>query len=319
MIIHLGDISASNYNIEAKEVWRVNPDGELRDPYKKLHYVFEMEEVVFFEKYVDISNKKKKTEFYDQCSDELKELKESLLEALNNMPFSNIWIASQTASKLPENSILHMGIQNSPRSWNFFEIPKSVLAYCNTGGFGIDGCISSAIGASLVNRNRIIYCILGDLAFFYDMNSLGNHHISNNLRILLINNGKGTEFKLTSNPGSMFEDKADEFIAAGGHYGNKSKSLVRHYAEDLGFEYISASNKEEYMKNMSRFIIPQLTEKPMVFEVFTNDMDEVSALQTVRTLKCSNETDSAKQVVKEIVKELIGDKGVGVFKRMVKK
>lgn len=319
MIIHLGDISASNYNIEAKEVWRVNPDGELRDPYKKLHYVFEMEEVVFFEKYVDISNKKKKTEFYDQCSDELKELKESLLEALNNMPFSNIWIASQTASKLPENSILHMGIQNSLRSWNFFEIPKSVLAYCNTGGFGIDGCISSAIGASLVNRNRIIYCILGDLAFFYDMNSLGNHHISNNLRILLINNGKGTEFKLTSNPGSMFEDKADEFIAAGGHYGNKSKSLVRHYAEDLGFEYISASNKEEYMKNMSRFIIPQLTEKPMVFEVFTNDMDEVSALQTVRTLKCSNETDSAKQVVKGIVKDLIGDKGVGVFKKIMKK
>ena len=78
MIIHLGDISASKYNIAAKEVWRVNPDGELRDPYKKLHYVFEMEEVVFFEKYVDISNKKKKTEFYDQCSDELKELKESL-------------------------------------------------------------------------------------------------------------------------------------------------------------------------------------------------------------------------------------------------
>lgn len=319
IIIHIGDISASKYNIAAKEVWRVNPDGELRDPYKKLHYVFEMEEVDFFEKYTAISNQKKKTEFYDQCVDELTDLNASLLAVLDYLPFSNIWIASQTADKLPENSILHLGIQNSLRSWNFFEIPQSVLGYCNTGGFGIDGCISSVIGASLVDKNRICYCVLGDLAFFYDMNSLGNHHVSNNLRILLVNNGKGTEFKLTTNPGSMFGNRADDFIAAGGHYGNKSRSLVRHYAEDLGFEYLTASNKEEYIKNIGRFITPQLTDKPMIFEVFTNDADEVSALETVRTIKLSNETVSTKQKAKEAVKDLIGEKGVKAFKKILGK
>ena len=319
IIIHIGDISASKYNIAAKEVWRVNTDGELRDPYKKLHYVFEMEEVDFFEKYTAISNQKKKTEFYDQCVDELTDLNASLLAVLDCLPFSNIWIASQTADKLPENSILHLGIQNSLRSWNFFEIPQSVFGYCNTGGFGIDGSISSVIGASLVDKNRICYCVLGDLAFFYDMNSLGNHHVSNNLRILLVNNGKGTEFKLTTNPGSMFGNRADDFIAAGGHYGNKSRSLVRHYAEDLGFEYLTASNKEEYIENIGRFITPQLTDKPMIFEVFTNDADEVSALETVRTIKLSNETVSTKQKAKGAVKDLIGEKGVKAFKKILGK
>lgn len=319
IIIHIGDISASKYNIAAKEVWRVNPDGELRDPYKKLHYVFEMEEVDFFEKYTAISNQKKKTEFYDQCVDELTDLNASLLAVLDCLPFSNIWMASQTADKLPENSILHLGIQNSLRSWNFFEIPQSVFGYCNTGGFGIDGCISSVIGASLVDKNRICYCVLGDLAFFYDMNSLGNHHVSNNLRILLVNNGKGTEFKLTTNPGSMFGNRADDFIAAGGHYGNKSRSLVRHYAEDLGFEYLTASNKEEYIENIGRFITPQLTDKPMIFEVFTNDADEVSALETVRTIKLSKETASTKQKAKDAVKDLIGEKGVKAFKKILGK
>lgn len=319
VIIHIGDISASKYNIAAKEVWRVNPDGELRDPYKKLCYVFEMEEVDFFEKYVAISDQKEKTEFYDQCVDELTDLNVSLLEVMDNLPFSNIWIASQTADKLPENSILHLGIQNSLRSWNFFEIPQSVLEYCNTGGFGIDGCISSVIGTSLVDKNRICYCVLGDLAFFYDMNSLGNHHVSNNLRILLVNNGKGTEFKLTTNPGSMFGNRADDFIAAGGHYGNKSRSLVRHYAEDLGFEYLTASNKEEYMKNIGRFTTPQLTDKPMIFEAFTNDADEVLALETVRTIKSSNETASSKQKAKDAVKGLIGEKGVKAFKKILGK
>lgn len=319
IIIHIGDISASKYNIVAKEVWRVNPDGELRDPYKKLRYVFEMEEVDFFEKYAAKSDSKEKTEFYHQCADELTDLNAALLEVLDSLPFSNIWIASQTADKLPENSVLHMGIQNSLRSWNFFEIPQSVLGYCNTGGFGIDGCISAAIGASLMNKHRIYYCVLGDLAFFYDMNSLGNHHVSNNLRILLINNGKGTEFKLTTNPGSMFGNKADDFIAAGGHYGNKSRSLVRHYAEDLGFEYFTASNKEEYMVNISRFTTSQLTDKPMIFEVFTNDADEVLALETVRTIKSSNETASTKQKAKDAVKDLIGEKGVKAFKKILGK
>lgn len=319
IIIHIGDISASKYNIAAKEVWRVNPDGELRDPYKKLHYVFEMEEVDFFEKYTAKSDSKEKTEFYDQCANEFTDINSSLVEMLDNLPFSNIWMASQTADKLPENSILHLGIQNSLRSWNFFEIPQSVLGYCNTGGFGIDGCISAAIGASLVDKNRIYYCVLGDLAFFYDMNSLGNHHISNNLRILLINNGKGTEFKLTTNPGSMFGNRADDFIAAGGHYGNKSRSLVRHYAEDLGFEYLTASNKEEYMVNISRFTTSQLTDKPMIFEVFTNDADEVLALETVRTIKSSNETASTKQKAKDAVKDLIGEKGVKAFKKILGK
>ena len=50
--------------------------------------------------------------------------------------------------KLPENSVLHLGILNSLRSWNFFEVPTSVSAYSNVGGFGIDGGVSSLIGAS---------------------------------------------------------------------------------------------------------------------------------------------------------------------------
>src|SRR5699024_12463592 len=34
-----------------KEVWRVNADGELRDPFKKLTCVFQMSEEAFFRHY----------------------------------------------------------------------------------------------------------------------------------------------------------------------------------------------------------------------------------------------------------------------------
>lgn len=96
------------------------------------------------------------------------------------LPFSNIWIASQVAHRLPENSVLHLGILNSLRSWNFFETPESARVYCNTDGFGIDGCLSTFLGASLAHPKKLYFGVIGDLASFYDMNALGNRHLGSN-------------------------------------------------------------------------------------------------------------------------------------------
>lgn len=110
------------------------------------------------------------------------------------------------------------------------------------------------------------------------MNALGNRHIGRNIRILLVNNGKGTEFRNFNHPASAFERDADCFMAADGHYGNKSSTLVRHYAEDLGFKYYSASTKEEYLKVKDEFFQSESAAYPMLLEVFTNSQDESKAL-----------------------------------------
>ena len=135
-------------------------------------------------------------------------------------------------------------------SINFFEITSNTEVTCNTGGFGIDGILSTAIGASLGDKEKIVFCVIGDLAFFYDLNSLGNRHISKNIRIILINNGRGTEFRNYNHIGAKFGDNADQYIAAAGHYGNQSRDLIRHYAVDMGFEYLKAENKEEYLEQL---------------------------------------------------------------------
>lgn len=316
LLIHIGDVSASKYNVLAKEVWRINPDGALRDPYKKLHYVFEMEEVYFFKQYVKNVEKAIHNEFYNTCSAESEQLTNKMREITQALPFSNIWMASQTSIKLPQNSILHLGIQNSLRSWNFFEIPHSVLGYSNTGGYGIDGCLSSAVGASLANTEKICFCVLGDLAFFYDMNSLGNRHIGSNVRILLVNNGIGSEFKISTCPGAMFGEMTDDFIAAAGHYGNKSTELVKHYAEDLGFEYLTASSKEEYIKVVEHFVSPEMTDRPMILEAFTDDADEDAALHMLRTIMSSSDANK-RRTAKDAVKGLLGEQGVKAVKKIL--
>lgn len=301
LLIHIKDITASNFIAKAHSVWRVNPDGELRDPFGTLKCVFECPEEYFFSEYSKRAASDIKTNFYEECKSDCQKVDLTVLE----LPFSNAWIASQTASKLPANSVLHLGIQNSLRFWNFYETPECVACFSNTGGFGIDGSMSSAIGAALTAPEKIIFCVLGDLAFFYDLNSLGNKNVSKNLRILLVNNGKGTEFKLSGNPGYMFGDETDRFIAAAGHYGNKSSLLVKNYAENLGFEYISASDKEEYLAHLDEFISPSIGERPIVFEVFTNSEDEAL---TIISTACTDGKVVAKKKVKDVAVGVIGER-----------
>lgn len=292
LIIHLGEVSGEIYNtyrVYAKQTWRVDEDGEIRDLYRNLTNVFEMDEATFFSHYVG-KDGTVSLSLYEYFSDAYRDL----LNKIPELPFGNIWIAQQLHSKLPENSVLHTSIFNSLRSWNFFEISDTVNSSCNVGGFGIDGAISTLIGASLAQPGTLHFGIIGDLAFFYDMNSLGNRHVTSNLRILLINNGKGTEFRNYDHPASKWGDDADMYMAAGGHFAQKSADLVKLYVEALGFEYMSASCKDDFVKVVDRFVCPDAQEKPLVLEVFTDSDDESEAIRLVRNIVKDERTFSDK-------------------------
>lgn len=308
LLIDIGNITGASIEISSNEIWRVNPDGVIRDTYKKLTKVFQMEEAVFFNYYAAADSSNKSSGFLQKCKD----VQNMLYHSIGDLPFSNVWIAQQTASKIPVNSIIHFGILNSLRAWNFFEIPESVLGYSNTGGFGIDGNVSSLIGASLAQQDILHFGIVGDLAFFYDINSLGNRHVSNNVRIMLINNGRGTEFRNYNHPAERFGKDADAYMAAAGHFGKKSHLLIRHYAEDLGYEYLSADSKESYLKNIDRFLTPEITDRPMLFEIFTDSKDESDAIYLMRHLAVSKKGEA-----KQVVKKVLGEKGVSVVKKML--
>ncbi len=137
LLIHIGEVSGDYYSIRlaGREVWRVNPDGEIRDTFRKLRYVFEMPEHLFFETYTKAGHQAK-DDYLQECRAKLTKT----LDNLPDLPFSNPWLASRMASRIPDGSVIHFAILNSLRSWNFFELPESVESACNVGGFGIDGC-----------------------------------------------------------------------------------------------------------------------------------------------------------------------------------
>ena len=314
LMIGIGDITGS-YEMcmlapKAKKFWRVAEDGVIRDLTHHLSAMFYMREIDFFKKYNEKSASEVNTSFYESCKKDY----ESLLSCIPaELPFSNIWAARELSAEIPENSVIQYTILNSLRSWSFFEVPNTVNGFSCTGGFGIDGGISALMGASLCHKDKLYFGIAGDLSFFYDMNSLGNRHIGNNVRLLIVNNGKGMEFRNFIHPASKYDNSVvDPYISAGGHFGNKSLDLVKHFAEDLGYEYLQATNKEEFESVKKRFLDPAIGDKPIVFEIFTEQDDENSALYTMLNLKKSAD----KLVVNMARKAIVGVAGKEAFDKV---
>ena len=77
---------------------------------------------------------------------------------------------------------------------------------------------------------------------------------------------------------------------------------------------MSASSKDEYLKHLDIFCSDQVGSKPIVYEIFTNPVDENEALRTIRNLEVN-----ARSNAKKLVKNIIGDKGIQTIKKILNK
>ncbi|HGF7617958.1 TPA: thiamine pyrophosphate-binding protein [Enterococcus faecium] len=288
LILHIGEVSGDYSGIEyisqlSAPVWRISPDGEMRDTFKRLYKIFEMEEKEFFlaqnisKEVIEIN------EYFTKWSK-----RQSLLKSLvPEFPYSNTWIAQNISSLIPKYSIVHLGILNSLRNWNFVDFDPSIKTFSNVGGFGIDGIISTAVGSALASKSKLNFVVVGDLAFFYDMNVLGNRHFPSNLRILLVNNGAGTEFKNSTHIGARFNDSEENIIAAVNHYvnhfDNQEQSPAEAWAKSLGFKYLSAVTKDEFTEQSTNFLCEQ-SSVPIILECITTASNESDALELINNL-----------------------------------
>lgn len=292
-------IFAALNNNHAIEHWRVSEDGNCVDTYCRLTKIFECPDYFFFEKLS--SNAPCEHTYFESW----KELNHTLNYDVE-LPFSNLYVAQQMYKEIPENSIMNYAILNSLRCWGYFPLSPSIQGYANVAAFGIDGCNSMLIGES-INTDKLCFIVTGDLAFFYDMNALGIRHIKNNVRILLINNGGGAEFKIMT--ASWKEDvHVDKYISANGHNGN-----AKGWAENCGFAYLTASDKESFEKVKDTFVSEN--ERPVLLEVFTNGDDEKEA---INLLVGTNRMVSSMDRIKGCVKSILGERGVETVKKILK-
>ncbi|MGM9994119.1 MAG: thiamine pyrophosphate-binding protein [Candidatus Avigastranaerophilus sp.] len=263
------------------KIWRISEDMALhfRNNRHVERILFGQEKAIF----KALTRKEKITDgYYTYIKSEMNKLKNP------DLPLSNTLICENLAKYLPENCTLHASIINSLRSINFYETEKKVEISCNVGGFGIDGAVSTLVGQSLAAPDKLHFGLIGDLAFFYDMNILGNRHITNNIRILLVNNNKGVEFRFNPILEKHLGNETDVLISAGNHYKNGAKD----WALSCGFEYMHADNKESFLKQIQGFCNNKF-EKPVLFEVYTKTEDEQESYNLIQQYNRNKLEDAA--------------------------
>jgi len=101
----------------------------------------------------------------------------------------------QLADMLPEGSTLFVGNSMPIRDLDSFFLSndKSIKVMANRGANGIDGTVSTAIGAAAFTKS--LYLVLGDLTFFHDLNGLIAAKLHDiDIHIILVNNNGGGIF-----------------------------------------------------------------------------------------------------------------------------
>jgi 2-succinyl-5-enolpyruvyl-6-hydroxy-3-cyclohexene-1-carboxylate synthase len=132
--------------------------------------------------------------------------------------------------------------------------------YCNRGVNGIEGSLSTAAGCSLVTEEKV-FCIIGDLSFFYDQNALWNLHLRGNLRILLLNNGKGGIFNMLK--GLEASPARDPLVAA------EHNTSAEGICQQNKVVYLKAVDMQQMSDGIQQLLSIEST-RPVLLEVFTD-------------------------------------------------
>jgi 2-succinyl-5-enolpyruvyl-6-hydroxy-3-cyclohexene-1-carboxylate synthase len=285
--------------------WLINENGDVIDAFKNLTTIFECTISQFFEYFAHHADTDKGTkDYYNSWIDIYKQIQ------IPELPFSNVSVIQSFLKKMPENSLLHLSILNSIRISNFFELPANTKVYANIGTDGIDGSMSTFLGQSYVSK-KLSFLIIGDLSFFYDMNSIRIRHIKNNTRILLINNHGGGEF-YNNTPPSQRPVTLDLHIAA------KHATSAKGWIESVGFTYLSASTEVELKSHLDEFVKLE-SEHPIAFEVFTDIAVDADTYKLVHdSNKAILNKDDMVENLKTKIRSVIGDDNYTGLKETVK-
>ena len=144
------------------------------------------------------------------------------------------------------------------------------FVHCNRGVNGIEGTLSTAAGLSRylseyhhpdAKKQQKVFCILGDLSFFYDQNALWNQNLNGSLRIIVLNNGGGAIFGKFK---GLKESQAREKLVMAEH---QTSAVNACQANDI--VYLGADDMKTMQYGVDQLIHTE-SDRPMLLEVFTD-------------------------------------------------
>jgi len=168
-------------------------------------------------------------------------------EKLKNLPFGNFQAIRRIMERIPAGWSLHLGNSAAVRYAHLVPAREDLTCHANRGTSGIDGCVSTAVGAAMVSDEQHLL-VVGDLGFVYDSNAMWNKDFPGNLRVVVLNDGGGGIFRLLEGPSRM--DFFEEFSVT--HHPVSLELL----SQAFGRGFLRAENGQELEEKLESLFMP---------------------------------------------------------------
>jgi 2-succinyl-5-enolpyruvyl-6-hydroxy-3-cyclohexene-1-carboxylate synthase len=166
----------------------------------------------------------------------------ALDEVLDAQPWpSGVQVARELVAALPSGALLVLGSSNSVRDVALTAVARDdLVVLANRGVAGIDGTVSTALGAALVH-DRASYALLGDLTFLHDVTGLvlGPQERRPDLTIVVLNDEGGGIFSLLEQGAAEYEPSFERV------FGTPHRVDVAALCGSVGIEHRLASTAAE--------------------------------------------------------------------------
>ena len=236
---------------KAKETWVVNREGEVTDTFMNLTHVVQGDGEVVADM-VRFNLEEMPHPFVQKWEALLTQIRQQI--DAKDLPYSQAAVVKYF-EQMRGTNIVHYANSMAIRLANTY---SKTPVYCNRGVNGIEGSLSTAAGFSRVTDDKV-FCVIGDLSFFYDQNALWNQNLRGNLRILLLNNGKGGIFDML--PGLENSLARDKYVAAEHHATAEGICQQNHVV------YRQAKDMSQMQEGID-WLIATNSERPLLLEVF---------------------------------------------------
>lgn len=178
---------------------------------------------------------------------------------VNAAPWSDLKALAYIFKKIPSRWNLHLSNGTPVRYAQLMDCNRIHRTDCNRGVSGIDGCTSTALGASAVYRNTTLL-ISGDMSFQYDLAALSSTLISPRFKMIVMVNGGGGIFRFIGSTSTLPE--LEEYFAAG------TRLPLKALAEAYGIAFLMADSEETLRESFRQFTAE--TERPALLAVHTD-------------------------------------------------
>lgn len=266
VIITLGGALVSRHvkhylrEVKPAEHWHVGITGNTIDCFQNLTTRIEMPPSVFFRQLASAVQP-----YRDPCDygDRWRHIRDKALAVhrsyVARAPWSDLKAFATFIPMIPRRWNVQYSNGTSIRYAQLFGNHDYHRCDCNRGVSGIDGCTSTAIGASIAYKSDVTLLVTGDMSAQYDVGALACRAMSPRFKMIVMLNGGGGIFR--------FIDSTRNLDIREDYFCTNVNLPLRELAAGYGLAYYEADNEEQLRMLFGKFISENV--KPAILAITT--------------------------------------------------